>query len=160
MYVLRRWSTRHARLLELVYTVSAAAFHALDPLWSAIGFGRLDRPFSAIEAWTKGALFDCRMCGECVLSATGMTCPMNCPKEMRNGPCGGVRADGCCEVKPQMACVWAEAWTGAKRMREGMKITERLAPRDHRTTGHSAWLRASEKNIASRAATGEDANPS
>nr|WP_245947992.1 methylenetetrahydrofolate reductase C-terminal domain-containing protein [Halomonas montanilacus] len=29
------------------------------------------------------------MCGQCILSSTGMSCPMNCPKSLRNGPCGG-----------------------------------------------------------------------
>ena len=40
---------------------------------------------------------------------TGMTCPMTCPKTLRNGPCGGVREDGNCEVKPEMRCVWVKA---------------------------------------------------
>ena len=31
------------------------------------------------------------MCGQCVLHDTGLTCPMTCPKTLRNGPCGGVR---------------------------------------------------------------------
>ena len=57
------------------------------------------------ERLIKGFLFDCRMCGQCVLSSTGMSCPMNCPKNLRNGPCGGVRDGGFCEVKPQMRCV-------------------------------------------------------
>jgi hypothetical protein len=35
-----------------------------------------------------------------------MSCPMNCPKSIRNGPCGGVRLNGHCEIKPEMRCVW------------------------------------------------------
>ena len=62
-------------------------------------------------------LFDCRECGQCVLSATGMACPMNCPKQMRNGPCGGVREDGRCEVQPEMRCVWVEATEGTQAHR-------------------------------------------
>ena len=45
---------------------------------------------------------------------------MNCPKQLRNGPCGGVRADGNCEVKPEMRCVWVEAWRGAERIPGGL----------------------------------------
>jgi len=62
-----------------------------------------------IEDAVKGRVWDCRMCGQCVLHSTGMTCPMTCPKTLRNGPCGGVREDGRCEVVPEMECVWHKA---------------------------------------------------
>lgn len=58
-----------------------------------------------IEKWIKEKLFDCQTCGQCVLSHTGMICPMNCPKGLRNGPCGGT-LDGKCEVLPDRDCVW------------------------------------------------------
>ncbi|MDH3240699.1 MAG: methylenetetrahydrofolate reductase C-terminal domain-containing protein [Alphaproteobacteria bacterium] len=152
MYVMRRWATRNARLLEAIYLVLAKAFHAFDPLWGWVGFHRLETSFAALEAWCKGALFDCNMCGRCVLSVTGMTCPMNCPKGIRNGPCGGVRANGHCEVRPDMPCVWVEAWSGATRMRHGMRIQELQEPCDFSTQGTSAWLRLSAENLARRAA--------
>ncbi len=56
------------------------------------------------------------MCGQCVLHDTGMTCPMTCPKTLRNGPCGGVREDGHCEVKPEMRCVWVKAEERARTL--------------------------------------------
>ena len=62
-----------------------------------------------IEHAVKKPVWDCRMCGQCVLHSTGMTCPMTCPKTLRNGPCGGVRPDGNCEVVPEMPCVWVKA---------------------------------------------------
>jgi len=105
MYALRLFSTRHARGLETVYRLFGGMLVALAPILRAIGHRRLERPTAAVERAVKGLLFDCRMCGQCVLSSTGMTCPMNCPKELRNGPCGGVRADGSCEIEPAMRCV-------------------------------------------------------
>ncbi|OPZ86100.1 MAG: hypothetical protein BWY76_01104 [bacterium ADurb.Bin429] len=57
----------------------------------------------------KHLIFGCRMCGQCKLHDLGMTCPMTCPKQLRNGPCGGVRANGHCEVKPEMECRWVRA---------------------------------------------------
>ena len=113
----------------------------LGPLFSRLGYGRLERPGAAIEARIKGFLFDCRMCGDCVLSKTGMSCPMNCPKAMRNGPCGGVRPNGNCEVYPDMACVWAKAWEGSLKMRGGRAIAEVLPPVNHLRKGSSTWLR-------------------
>ncbi|HUF11109.1 MAG TPA: methylenetetrahydrofolate reductase C-terminal domain-containing protein [Rhodothermales bacterium] len=58
-----------------------------------------------IEKLIKGPLFDCQNCGQCVLSHTGLICPMNCPKGLRNGPCGGT-LNGKCEVFPERECVW------------------------------------------------------
>jgi len=152
MYTLRRWATRNARPLEIFYRFTARGFHTLDPFWSFCGLGRLERVFATIEAACKGALFDCNMCGRCVLSSTGMTCPTNCPKNLRNGPCGGVRDNGHCEVQPEMACVWCEAWAGAKRMKDGMAIRKPLPPRGHDIEGTSAWLRLTSDNMARRAA--------
>ena len=105
-------------------------------------FGRkLDRPITAIEAGLKGLLFDCKMCGDCALSKTGMSCPMNCPKTIRNGPCGGVRENGMCEVKPEMRCVWVAAWDGASRMKHGDAIKQVNFALDHRRRGTSSWLK-------------------
>ena len=101
----------------------------------------IERPVALAESAIKGLIFDCRMCGQCVLSSTGMSCPMNCPKELRNGPCGGVRPGGFCEVRPEMRCVWVQAWEGSRRMAEGDRITERQPPVDHRRKGSSSWLR-------------------
>ena len=52
------------------------------------------RPLALVEAAVKKPVFGCHMCGQCVLHSTGLTCPMECPKTLRNGPCGGVRPDG------------------------------------------------------------------
>ena len=143
---LRLWSVRNAAMLERVYAAFESALVAATPWLKKIGFDRLERPFAAAERTVKGALFDCRMCGECVLSSTGMSCPMNCPKALRNGPCGGVRANGNCEVYPEMPCVWVKAYEGSLAMREGARIAERLPPIDHRLKGGSAWLRVARKH--------------
>jgi hypothetical protein len=149
MYQVRLWSTRHARGLESLYQIFERALVALDPLWRRIGYERLERPVAAAERALKGLLFDCQMCGRCALSDTGMSCPMNCPKTMRNGPCGGVRADGYCEVKPSMRCVWVEAWEGSQRMRRGRDAIRVVRPAvDRRLSGTSSWLRVAREKAA------------
>lgn len=141
MYAIRRWSVRHAKGLKRIYAGFERILIALEPLWRRIGYDRLEKPVAAVEHAVKGLLFDCQMCGHCVLSSTGLSCPMNCPKNLRNGPCGGVRADGCCEVKPEMACVWVEACAGSTRLRDGlMRLRTVQAPVDWRWRGRSAWL--------------------
>jgi hypothetical protein len=148
MYAVRRWSVRNARGMEIFYAAFERAFVAMHPVWNAIGYERIEKPMAAFERVVKGFLFDCQMCGQCVLSSTGMSCSMNCPKNIRNGPCGGVRADGNCEVKPEMRCVWVEGFAGSERMVEGRKsIRVVQIAVDRRLEGKSSWLKiAREKN--------------
>jgi len=142
MYAVRRWSVRHARGLNAFYRRFEAVICWLHPLWKRMGYVRLERPVAAVERTVKGLLFDCRMCGQCVLSSTGMSCPMNCPKNLRNGPCGGVRSDGGCEVRPDMKCVWYEAIAGSARIPGGAEALRALQPPIDRTLqGRSSWLR-------------------
>lgn len=155
MYVMRRWGTRNAGALAALFRFLDPLIRAFHPLFRRLGYGRLERPAAALEARLKGVLFDCRMCGRCILRATGMTCPMNCPKALRNGPCGGVRADGTCEVAPETPCVWVEAWAGSRRMRDGEAILTVQAPVDHDIQGSSAWLRHIREAAAARGARAE-----
>ena len=141
MYVVRRWSVRHARFLESLYDLFEGFLDALHPLWLRIGYDRVEKPITFIERNVKGFLFDCQMCGHCALGSTGMSCPMNCPKQLQNGPCGGVQANGNCEVIPRMRCVWVEAEAGSRLMRNGSGIQEIRLPVDHALKGKSSWLR-------------------
>ncbi|HUG62070.1 MAG TPA: methylenetetrahydrofolate reductase C-terminal domain-containing protein [Methylomirabilota bacterium] len=126
--------------MERLYIGLEAMLNRLGPLVTKVGSDRLERPVAALERTIKGALFDCRMCGRCALSSTGMSCPMNCPKGIRNGPCGGVRADGSCEVYTEMRCVWVSAFEGSKAMAGGAAIADVQSPIDHRLKGRSSWL--------------------
>ena len=151
MYAVRRWSVRHARFFERLYDLFAATLLALHPLLARIGYGRLERPVALVERAIKGGLFNCRMCGHCALNTAGMSCPMNCPKTLRNGPCGGVRADGRCEVTPDMPCVWVEAWAGSRRMAGGDAILIPQPALDRSLEGTSSWLRATREKSWLRA---------
>ena len=133
---------RHARGLNAFYKGFEAVLVALHPVFRRLGYPRLERPVAAVERTVKGFLFDCRMCGQCILSSTGMSCPMNCPKNLRNGPCGGVRANGHCEVRPEMKCVWLEAVAGGARIPGGMQALAQVQVAvDRRLQGKSSWLR-------------------
>ena len=156
-YTIRLWSVRNSRILEWLYARFANFFLLLHPLWKAVGYGRAEAPVKFVERRVKGLMFDCRMCGQCILSSTGMSCPMNCPKQLRNGPCGGVRANGNCEVEPNMPCVWVQAWKGSQAMRDNSAILKVQKPVDQSLRETSAWLRvtaaaASEKEKAAEAA--------
>ncbi len=140
MKYLRHWSTRHARGMELFYQAFKRVLPALHPAVKLFGRRRSERLLASVETTTKGALFDCQMCGQCALSSTGMACPMNCGKQLRNGPCGGVTADGSCELDSRMPCVWLEAFAGARQMAGGAAIREIQPPLDHSKGGSSTWF--------------------
>lgn len=99
------------------------------------------RAILLVEKKSKEALFDCRMCGQCILHSTGLTCPMRCPKNLRNGPCGGVLQDGSCEVYPDRPCVWVQAWRRSQKLpvfRNHIEHVER--PVDWRLQDTSSWI--------------------
>jgi hypothetical protein len=134
-----RWLQSYPHFLEVAYS---ATHQMLKPFrrWLKPG-GRMEKFFVRAEKLSKGAIFDCRMCGQCVLHSTGMTCPMTCPKNLRNGPCGGVRANGHCEVIPEMQCVWVEAYERSQRMPDyGQAIHHVVAPLNRHLEGTSAWI--------------------
>ncbi|MFC1923685.1 methylenetetrahydrofolate reductase C-terminal domain-containing protein [Chloroflexota bacterium] len=133
------WLQDHPHLLEIAYHTFE---RMLGPFqrW-LVPSGWTERVFVNLEIISKVPLFDCRMCGQCVLHSTGMTCPMTCPKTMRNGPCGGVLMNGNCEVKPEMPCVWVQAWQRSNNMGEdGNQIRSIQPPLNNRLQGTSAWI--------------------
>ncbi len=129
----------HPRWLEWAY---AATERGLLPFRRRLRRGGwVERALIAGEVVGKGAVFDCRMCGSCVLHSTGMTCPMTCPKNMRNGPCGGVQEDGRCEILRDRPCIWVLAWRRSDNMPHyGDQIQVLLPPLDRRLQGGSAWI--------------------
>jgi hypothetical protein len=134
-----RFLQDYPRLLETAYD---ATHKLLTPFarWLRPG-GAVEKVFVQGEIVAKGAIFNCQMCGQCVLHSTGMTCPMTCPKNLRNGPCGGVRADGHCEIKPAMRCVWVQAWERSRAMGAyGDEMLNVLPPVNRSLQGTSAWI--------------------
>jgi Methylene-tetrahydrofolate reductase C terminal len=96
--------------------------------------------FTGAERQSKQVLFGCRMCGQCALPVTGYVCPMGCPKELRNGPCGGVGPDGSCEVYPERRCVWVDAYERAASQGRAADLRLLHRPIDHRRWEQSSWL--------------------
>ena len=135
------WFRDRPRLLEWAYRATHRALTFIDPILRRLGYETTAWLLLPAEEFSKKALFDCRMCGQCILHATGMTCPMTCPKNMRNGPCGGVSLEGRCEVIPEMRCVWVEAFERSTRMATfGAEMLLLQPPVDQRLQGSSAWV--------------------
>ena len=122
--------------------------HVLDrhiPLWPPIARALLNskpfyKLFTTVEKRTKQELFGCRMCGQCALPVTAYSCPMTCPKQLRNGPCGGVNPNGGCEVYPDQRCVWLMAYERADAEGRVSDMRRLQRPIDQRKWGQSSWV--------------------
>ena len=100
-----------------------------------------ERAVTAAERLIKGALFNCSMCGNCLLQETAFICPLLCPKGLRNGPCGSGTMDRCC-VDPERPCVWHLIYENAERLGRLERLLEVQAPLDWSRVGHETWLTA------------------
>lgn len=61
-------------------------------------FSHADRQRAGNGRLLKKLLAGCRNCARCRLPLTQFICTENCPKRLSNGPCGGVRPRGECEL--------------------------------------------------------------
>lgn len=136
-----KWLKDRPKILERAYQASHVMIKQLDPVIQRIGYEKVNSWLAGPEELSKKVIFDCQMCGQCILHSTGMTCPMTCPKNLRNGPCGGVRANGHCEVKPEMRCVWVEAFERSQNMSVyGNELIMIQPPVNRQLEGSSAWV--------------------
>mgnify|MGYP002399035917 CR=1 FL=1 len=96
------------------------------------------------ERAVKGPLFGCRMCGNCLLQETAFICHMECPKGIRNGPCGGVN-NGYCYVDTTRQCVWTLIFERSRKMQRENRLLEVLPPVDWDRVGTETWAEVVRK---------------
>lgn len=96
------------------------------------------RVLATVERVVKGPLFGCRMCGNCMLQETAFICPMECPKGIRNGPCGGSTPEQC-YVDPTRPCMWYRIYDRAFQMGREEMLLEVLPPLDWDKVGTETW---------------------
>ena len=99
-------------------------------------FGK--RVLADVEYAIKSPLFGCRMCGNCLLQETAFICPMECPKGLRNGPCGGSTPEYC-YVDKTRPCIWYKIYDRSFRMGRQDILMEVLPPLDWEKVGTETW---------------------
>jgi methylenetetrahydrofolate reductase (NADPH) len=108
-----------------------------------------ERKFSRVllffEQLIKVPLFRCQGCGECLLSSTAFICSQNCPKRLRNGPCGGTREDGSCEVFPDRKCTWYRIYVRSKLLHRTSLLYRTNRIHNWALEGTSSWLNVFRK---------------
>jgi len=87
----------------------------------------------------KKPVFGCQACGNCVLGLMEYVCPMTCPKNMRNGPCGGTFS-GQCEVTPEKPCIWVAVYDRAKAADRVDDLKTYIPPRNRALQGTSSYI--------------------
>jgi methylenetetrahydrofolate reductase (NADPH) len=109
------------------------------------------RALAKIELAIKGPLFGCRMCGNCLLQETAFICPMECPKGLRNGPCGGSTPEKC-YVDESRPCVWYKIYERSFKLGREALLLEVLPPMDWEKAGMDAWsdIFIQAKNIGAK----------
>jgi methylenetetrahydrofolate reductase (NADPH) len=98
----------------------------------------LNRFLELLERLVKGPLWGCRMCGNCLLQETAFICPMECPKGIRNGPCGGSTEEHC-YVDETRPCIWYRIYERAFAMGRQELLLEVLPPLDWDKVGTETW---------------------
>ncbi len=102
----------------------------------------LKKPFTYFEYITKTITNECEACGDCALHDLGFICPMSqCPKQQRNGACGG-SYDGWCEVYPDtQKCIYVDMYEKFKAVnREEAMKDGYIPPCNWDLHNTSSWL--------------------
>jgi methylenetetrahydrofolate reductase (NADPH) len=97
-----------------------------------------DRALQVLEYSVKGPLFGCRMCGNCLLQETAFICPMECPKGLRNGPCGGSTSEYC-YIDKTRPCIWYKIYERSFQLGREELLLEILPPLDWEKVGQDTW---------------------
>ncbi|MGA8223332.1 MAG: methylenetetrahydrofolate reductase C-terminal domain-containing protein [Candidatus Acidiferrales bacterium] len=99
---------------------------------------RAARALERLEFAIKSPLFGCQACGNCVLGHMEYVCPQTCPKNLRNGPCGGT-SSGRCEVEDK-PCIWISVYERAKTQNRMEELKIYIPPPNRALTGTSSWI--------------------
>jgi hypothetical protein len=90
----------------------------------------------------------CAACGNCVLGETFGLCPVaRCAKSLLNGPCGGTRKDGSCEVDERTDCIWKRIVERAEARGALESLVEVRRPKDWSASRHGGPKRMLREDL-------------
>lgn len=92
----------------------------------------------------------CAACGDCMLGETFGLCPVaRCAKSLMNGPCGGTRRDGKCEVDPDTECIWRLIVDRAEAKGRLADLAKVRPAKDWSNSGHGGPKRMLREDLRS-----------
>jgi len=87
----------------------------------------------------------CGACGDCFLDRTGGICPVvRCAKGLLNGPCGGTRKGGKCEIDPDKDCAWVLIYHRLERQGRLDLMRKYYEPKNYRAVKRPGKIEALE----------------
>jgi len=114
---------------KLMFEPGKKLYAVMKGLSGKIEGTKLGNIFHKLEHLSKVMLFNCKDCGDCALIDVAYVCPMSqCPKNQRNGACGG-SFNGWCEVYPgKKQCVYVRAYARLKKHGEEAQLQNNMVP--------------------------------
>jgi methylenetetrahydrofolate reductase (NADPH) len=114
---------------KLMFEPGKKLYGVMKGLSGRVAGTKMEGIFHKLEHLTKVVLFDCKDCGDCALIDVAYLCPMSqCPKNQRNGACGG-SFEGWCEVYPgKKQCVYVRAYSRLKKHGEEAQLDNGIVP--------------------------------
>ncbi len=90
----------------------------------------------------------CAACGDCVLGETFGLCPVaRCSKSLMNGPCGGTREGGKCEICEDTDCVWKLIVERATERGELESLAQVSKPKSWQNSRHGGPKKVIRKDM-------------
>jgi ferredoxin len=87
----------------------------------------------------------CGACGDCFLDRTGGICPIvRCAKGLLNGPCGGTRKGGKCEIDPDKDCAWVLIYRRLEKQGRLDVMRKYYAPKNYRAVKRPGKVQAAK----------------
>lgn len=127
--------------MRIMHSLAFTPGKAFFPVMRSIYKSRSNPRKHGLEHVMKVITNDCKDCGDCALLDLAYLCPMSqCPKNQRNGACGG-SYQGWCEVYPnEKQCVYVRAYSRLKKYgEEGQLDSYHIPPANWDLYQTSSW---------------------
>jgi len=131
------------RNVEAVLSLACGAGvqHCAETYPATPVFPALDTMFIGVDRDVGYYEEACRTCGQCSLALSGGICTVTrCSKSLFNGPCGGTRTDGTCEVDASIPCAWKAAYDRLKGQGRLDVLTAVRPPMDWQEKGRRTFV--------------------
>jgi methylenetetrahydrofolate reductase (NADPH) len=127
---------------NMIFEPNKNLFGMMRSISKSVEGSSFEKLYHGIEHLAKVVLYDCKDCGDCALMDLAYVCPMSqCPKNQRNGACGGSYY-GWCEVYPnKRKCIYVRAYARLKKYHEESQLDSyHVAPCNWDLYQTSSWI--------------------